>query len=45
VKRNLKTKINAYFYSKRKINKVFDNLYNNFDIIKNEKKRKKDMAD
>lgn len=39
----LKSKINAYFYSKKKINKLLVNLSTNLDIVKsgqiNRKKR------
>ena len=35
MKRLLKSKINAYFYGKRKINKVFVNLSTNLDVVKN----------
>ncbi len=43
-KRPLKAKINAYFYGKKKINKVLVNLSTNLDIVKSGQINKKNRA-
>ncbi len=44
MKKSLKSKINAYFYSKKKINKVFVNLSTNLDVVKSGQINKKNKA-
>ncbi len=41
MRRSLKSKINAYFYGKRKINRIFVNLSTNLDIVKSGQINKK----
>lgn len=40
----MKYRINAYFYGKRKINKIFVNLSNNLSVVKNNNFSKKNKT-
>ncbi len=44
MRRTLKSKINAYFYGKRKINKVFVNLSTNLEVVKSGQIGKKNKS-
>ena len=44
MRKSIKSKINAYFYGKKKINNVLVNLSTNLDVVKSGQINKKNKA-